>query len=60
MKVAVVGAGDVGSNLVRPLSGLGHEVRVANSRGPDTLSEPCAETGAHPAGRVSGWLGRHR
>lgn len=54
MKVAVVGAGDVGSNLVRPLSGLGHEVRVANSRGPDTLSELRAETGAHPAGKVSG------
>lgn len=49
MKLAVVGAGNVGGNLVRRLSDLGHEVRVANSRGPDSLSDLSAETGARPA-----------
>lgn len=49
MKVAVVGAGKVGGNLVRRLSGLGHQVTVANSRGPEALADLAGETGARPA-----------
>ena len=46
MKVGIVGAGNIGGNLTRRLTALGHEVSVANSRNPDTLAGLAAETGA--------------
>jgi hypothetical protein len=46
MKIAVIGAGNIGGNLTRRLTALGHEVAVANSRGPETLADLAAETGA--------------
>ena len=46
MKVGIIGAGNIGGNLTRRLTALGHEVSVANSRDPDTLSELATETGA--------------
>jgi predicted dinucleotide-binding enzyme len=49
MKIAIIGAGNIGGNLTRRLTTLGHEVTVANSRGPETLAELVAETGASAA-----------
>jgi len=49
MKIAIIGAGNIGGNLTRRLSAAGHDVTVANSRGPETLAELAAETGATPA-----------
>ncbi|MEU8028150.1 NAD(P)-binding domain-containing protein [Streptomyces sp. NPDC049099] len=46
MKIGIIGAGNIGGNLTRRLTALGHEVSVANSRGPETLKELAAETGA--------------
>jgi hypothetical protein len=46
MKIAIIGAGNIGGTLTRRLTALGHDVAVANSRGPQTLSELAAETGA--------------
>jgi predicted dinucleotide-binding enzyme len=46
--VAVIGAGNVGSGLATRLAAAGHDVRLANSRGPDTLSDVAASTGANP------------
>ena len=46
MKIAIIGAGNIGGNLTRRLTVLGHEVAVANSRGPETLADLAAETGA--------------
>ncbi|MFY0409299.1 NADPH-dependent F420 reductase [Solicola sp. PLA-1-18] len=46
MKIALVGAGNIGSNLARAFTRAGHEVTVANSRGPETLGDLVAETGA--------------
>jgi predicted dinucleotide-binding enzyme len=46
MKIGVIGAGNIGSTLVRKLTSLGHEVAVANSRGPETLRSLAEETGA--------------
>jgi len=46
MKIGIIGAGNIGSALTRRLSELGHEVSVANSRGPETLADLAAETGA--------------
>lgn len=46
MKIGIIGAGNIGGNLTRRLTALGHDVSVANSRGPETLSDLAAETGA--------------
>lgn len=46
MKIGIIGAGNIGGNLTRRLTVLGHEVSVANSRGPETLTALAAETGA--------------
>jgi predicted dinucleotide-binding enzyme len=46
MPIGIIGAGNIGGALTRRLRALGHEVSVANSRGPDSLSALAAETGA--------------
>jgi predicted dinucleotide-binding enzyme len=46
MKIGIIGAGNIGSTLTRRLTALGHDVSVANSRGPETLAGLAAETGA--------------
>ena len=46
MKIGIIGAGMIGATLARRLTALGHEVVIANSRGPETLREFAAETGA--------------
>ena len=46
MRIAIIGAGNIGGNLTRRLTHLGHEVRVANSRGPATLEDLTTLTGA--------------
>lgn len=46
MRIGIIGAGQIGGTLTRRLTALGHEVRVANSRGPETLADLAAETGA--------------
>ncbi|MCX4870237.1 NAD(P)-binding domain-containing protein [Streptomyces sp. NBC_00257] len=46
MKIGIIGAGNIGGNLARRLTALGHEVSIANSRGPQTLSALAEETGA--------------
>ncbi|MFF7321288.1 NADPH-dependent F420 reductase [Streptomyces albogriseolus] len=48
MKIGIIGAGNIGGNLTRRLTALGHDVSVANSRGPHTLRELADETGATP------------
>ena len=46
MKVGIIGAGNIGGALTRRLTALGHQVFVANSRGPETLADLATETGA--------------
>ncbi|MBW5249621.1 NAD(P)-binding domain-containing protein [Streptomyces sp. P01-B04] len=46
MKIGIIGAGNIGGNLTRRLTALGHDVSVANSRGPQTLTALVEETGA--------------
>jgi 8-hydroxy-5-deazaflavin:NADPH oxidoreductase len=48
MKIGIIGAGMIGGTLARRLVQLGHEVAIANSRGPETLAAVAAETGARP------------
>jgi predicted dinucleotide-binding enzyme len=48
MDIGIIGAGNIGGNLARAFTALGHRVRIANSRGPQTLTDLAAETGATP------------
>ena len=48
MNIGIIGAGHIGGTLTRRFSALGHEVFVANSRGPQSLKDLAAETGATP------------
>lgn len=46
MKIGIIGAGHIGGSLTRRFTKLGHQVWVANSRGPETLAGLAKETGA--------------
>ncbi|MCX4469520.1 prephenate dehydrogenase [Micromonospora sp. MW-13] len=46
MKIGIIGSGHIGGTLTRRLRALGHDVTVANSRGPASLTELTQETGA--------------
>jgi predicted dinucleotide-binding enzyme len=46
MQIGIIGAGNIGGTLTRRLRQLGHDVEVANSRGPETLRDLATETGA--------------
>jgi len=48
MKIGIIGAGNIGTALTRHFARLGHEVVVANSRGPASLTDLANETGAKP------------
>ena len=43
--IGIIGAGQIGSTLAKKLSALGHTVKIANSRGPDTIQELAREIG---------------
>lgn len=46
MKIGIIGAGNIGSVLALRFGENGHEVRIANSRGPASLADIARETGA--------------
>jgi predicted dinucleotide-binding enzyme len=46
MKIGIIGAGMIGGTLARRLAQLGHDVAIANSRGPETLAALASEVGA--------------
>lgn len=48
MNIGIIGSGHIGGTLTRRLSALGHKVFVANSRGPESLTDLARETGATP------------
>jgi predicted dinucleotide-binding enzyme len=51
MRIGIIGSGNIGGTLARLLAGAGHEVVVANSRGPESLAGLVAEIG--PAATAS-------
>ncbi|MDG4804185.1 NAD(P)-binding domain-containing protein [Micromonospora sp. WMMD980] len=46
MEIGIIGSGHIGGTLTRRLSSLGHDVAVTNSRGPESLTDLAAESGA--------------
>lgn len=51
MKIGIIGAGNIGATLARKLAASGHEVKLANSRGPDTIRDLARELGATAVSR---------
>jgi hypothetical protein len=48
MRIGIIGAGNMGATLAGRLTRAGHQVTIANSRGPQTLTGIAARTGASP------------
>ena len=48
MKIGILGTGHIGASLVKKLSAAGHDVKVANSRGPETIDAELLSNGARP------------
>jgi predicted dinucleotide-binding enzyme len=46
MHIGIIGAGSIGSTLAHQYTAAGHAVRIANSRGPATLTDIADRTGA--------------
>ncbi|QQE91362.1 NADPH-dependent F420 reductase [Azotobacter chroococcum] len=46
MKIGVLGSGSIGGTLAKRFSASSHTVKVANSRGPDTIDADVLSTGA--------------
>lgn len=46
MKIGIIGTGHIGASLVRKLSAAGHDVTVANSRGPESIAADLLADGA--------------
>jgi 8-hydroxy-5-deazaflavin:NADPH oxidoreductase len=59
LRIGIIGAGNIGGTLTRRLTSLGHDVAVANSRGPETLAKLAAETGAKAVTVEEAARGRH-
>jgi len=52
MRIGVIGAGAVGGTLAQLLAKLGHQVSIANSRGPESLTALATGIGASPVAVV--------
>jgi predicted dinucleotide-binding enzyme len=47
MNIGIIGAGHVGGTLAKHFAAAGHDVAIANSRGPDTLRQLESQLGGH-------------
>jgi hypothetical protein len=45
MRIGILGSGHIGKTLVQRLSAAGHDVKVANSRGPETIAPDVLASG---------------
>jgi predicted dinucleotide-binding enzyme len=48
MRIGIIGTGQIAGTLARRLTALGHQVFIANSRGPASLADLARESGAAP------------
>jgi predicted dinucleotide-binding enzyme len=47
MQIGILGSGNIGASAARVFAAAGHHVRIANSRGPESLRALVAEIGAN-------------
>lgn len=52
MRIGIIGSGRIGSTAARLFVGAGHEVALANSRGPETLTDTVEELGERASART--------
>ena len=52
MKVGIIGAGNIGATLARKLAAGGHEVKLANSKGPQSIQNLANEIGVNAVTKV--------
>jgi predicted dinucleotide-binding enzyme len=45
MKIGIIGAGNIGATIAQKLSAVGHDVKLANSRGPETIRDLARDIG---------------
>lgn len=57
MKIGILGTGHIGKTLVRKLSAAGHDVKVANSRGPETIGADVLDLGGRAVTAVEAVAG---
>ena len=48
MQIGILGVGNIGATLTARLTAAGHDVRVANSRGPETIPAEVTDAGGRP------------
>src|SRR2546430_7947642 len=48
MNIGMIGTGDIGEVIIRKLRDAGYPVKMANARGPESLNDLAAKTGAIP------------
>lgn len=48
MKIGIIGAGNIGGTIASKLAALGHDVKLAGSKGPDDIREKAELIGATP------------
>ncbi|WMI62061.1 NAD(P)-binding domain-containing protein (plasmid) [Streptomyces rochei] len=58
MKITVIGAGAIGGNLAAKLAAAGHDVQVADARGPEAIRAEVLESGARAADLAEAVQGR--
>lgn len=46
MNIGIIGAGNIGATLATKLSAAGHNIKLANSRGPETIADVARQAGA--------------
>jgi len=51
--LGIIGSGNIGSQLARAFAGIGHDIVIANSRGPASLTEFAAEVSGAGGGTVT-------
>jgi len=45
MKIGIIGAGNIGATIARKLAASGHDVKLANSREPETIHDLARDLG---------------
>ncbi len=51
MKIGIIGTGSIGTSLARKLAASGHEIKLANSRGPKSIRDLARDVGASAVSR---------
>lgn len=51
VKIGIIGAGNIGSTLARKLASSGHQIKLANSKGADTIRDLAREIGVTPVAK---------